>query len=98
MRVRIVSVAVILITVGLFTRAAVAQEAETPKASSNPAISWVNILKQKPDWYRSDDALRIADNVLLLQRESGGWPKNIDMAARLTEAAAADIASRKKEQ
>lgn len=29
------------------------------------------------------EAMRIADNLLLYQRESGGWPKNIDMAKPL---------------
>ena len=33
---------------------------------------------------QSDD-LRIADNILLYQRSSGGWPKNIDMAKPLGE-------------
>ncbi len=33
----------------------------------------------------SAEALRIADNVLLYQRESGGWPKNIDMARPLDD-------------
>ena len=43
------------------------------------------ILKQPSSWYGTSDALRIADNVLLYQRESGGWPKNIDMAAPLSD-------------
>jgi PelA/Pel-15E family pectate lyase len=39
---------------------------------------------QPPGWYSSPDAIRIADNVVLHQRESGGWPKNINKAAVLT--------------
>jgi len=46
-------------------------------------ISWNAALKQKPEWYASGEALRIADNVILYQRSSGGWPKNIDMAVVL---------------
>lgn len=53
--------------------------AQTQKSS----IAWKDALKQAPEWYRGDNALRIADNVLLYQRESGGWPKNIDMAKSL---------------
>jgi PelA/Pel-15E family pectate lyase len=43
-------------------------------------------VQNKPDeWYASAEALRIADNVLLYQRSSGGWPKNIDMAKPLSD-------------
>jgi PelA/Pel-15E family pectate lyase len=37
-------------------------------------------------WYRGDDAARVAENVLCYQRRSGGWPKNVDMAAELPPA------------
>ena len=48
-------------------------------------VRWNGILKQSPTWYATSDALRIADSVLLYQRNSGGWPKNIDMAAPLSD-------------
>ncbi len=54
-------------------------------ALSRAAISWDDCLKQTPEWYRTSEAVRIADNVLLYQRHTGGWPKNIDMAAVLSE-------------
>jgi PelA/Pel-15E family pectate lyase len=47
-------------------------------------IKWSECLKQSPSWYASDDAVRIALNVLQHQRESGGWPKGIDMTRALT--------------
>ena len=37
------------------------------------------MLEQPPAWYASDEARRLADNVLQYQRDSGGWPKDIDM-------------------
>lgn len=40
--------------------------------------------KEKPR-YKSDDFTRIADNVLLFQKDNGGWPKNYDMLAILTD-------------
>jgi len=58
-------------------------------------VAWKDCLDQKPKWYASEDATRIADNVLLYQRESGGWPKNIDMAVVLSELAKAAIAKEK---
>ena len=51
--------------------------------SDSGRIAWDDALGQEPDWYRGPEAIRIANNVLLYQHESGGWPKNIDMAQRL---------------
>jgi PelA/Pel-15E family pectate lyase len=49
-------------------------------------VSWNDVLEQKPLWYAVDEATRIANQVLLYQRENGGWDKNVDMAAMLTQA------------
>ena len=57
----------------------------------NKPISWKSCLSQKADWYGSEEAVRIADNVLLYQRTSGGWPKNIDMARVLNENEKSDL-------
>ncbi|MCU4162526.1 pectate lyase [Carboxylicivirga caseinilyticus] len=38
-----------------------------------------NILKQKPAWYKSNEATQIADNILLYQSDEGAWPKNTDI-------------------
>jgi len=48
-------------------------------------IKWREALGQKRDWYGSSEAARIAFNLISYQRESGGWPKNIDMAVVLSE-------------
>ena len=49
-------------------------------------LAWRQCQDQPPAWYRSAEAVRVADQVLLYQRRSGGWPKNIDMARALTDA------------
>src|SRR5688572_22288098 len=49
-------------------------------------VSWDDVLKQPKSWYAVDEATRIANQVVLYQRENGGWPKNVDMAAILTQA------------
>lgn len=53
------------------------------------ALEWKsgpgNILKQERAFYGGTEARRIAETVLLLQRECGGWPKNVDMVRRLGE-------------
>ena len=44
---------------------------------------------------QDNDDLRIADNMLLYQRSSGGWPKNIDMAKPLSESQRAAVLRQK---
>jgi PelA/Pel-15E family pectate lyase len=63
------------------------------EGGAHARIPWNQCLIQKPDFYASDEAVRIADNVLLYQRDMGGWPKGIDMAVLLSEA---DKASARK--
>lgn len=64
---------------------ATASCAQSEKKAS-AVISWRRCLSQKPDFYAGDEAIRIADNVLLYQRNTGGWRQNIDMAQVLSEA------------
>lgn len=49
--------------------------------------SWKSITENKDEkWFATDEAATIADNVLLYQRDIGGWPKNIQMQEKLTDA------------
>ena len=61
------------------------------------AVTWSACLDQKASWYKSEEAVRIADNVLLYQRECGGWPKNIDMASKLTATQTEELKKQKGE-
>jgi len=45
------------------------------------APKWNEILRQPADWYGTAEAQAVAENVLLFQTESGGWPKNVDMTS-----------------
>ncbi len=68
----------------------------------NPApvykpVAWEDVLKQSKDWYQTDEAARIADQVVLYQKDIGGWEKNIDMAAMLTEPEKAALVKSKTE-
>jgi len=48
--------------------------------------SWQYVASSMPEeWYGSDESLRVAENVLLYQRDAGGWPKNIRMHLPLTD-------------
>jgi PelA/Pel-15E family pectate lyase len=60
-----------------------------PASAQQPApamVAWGALLTQPAAWYGTPEAARIADNLLLYQRRTGGWPKNIDMTAVLTQA------------
>jgi PelA/Pel-15E family pectate lyase len=48
-------------------------------------VTWSEVFKQTPLWYQTDEAARIADQVILYQKENGGWEKNIDIALMLTK-------------
>ena len=37
------------------------------------------------EFFKTEEARRIGDQVLLFQRTTGGWPKNTDMVSRLTD-------------
>lgn len=46
-----------------------------------------NVMREtRKEFFQSDEARRIGDQILLYQRVSGAWPKNTDMARRLTDA------------
>lgn len=48
-------------------------------------VEWREALSQNSLWYQTDEAARVADQVILYQKDNGGWEKNIDMASMLTE-------------
>ncbi len=46
---------------------------------------WTRWIRNQPDeWFVTDEAKEIAENVLLYQKDAGGWPKNIPMHYRMT--------------
>lgn len=48
---------------------------------------WASIIRDNDSsWFATNEAKAIAENVLLYQRNIGGWPKNIQMQKPLTEA------------
>lgn len=60
------------------------------------AIAWKDAHGKAEEWYATVEALRMADNVVLYQRDSGGWPKNIEMAKTLSDREKAAILREKK--
>jgi hypothetical protein len=60
-------------------------------------IAWVDAQNKADEWYGTPEALRIADNVVLYQRVSGGWPKNIDMGKPFEESERASLLAQKRD-
>lgn len=65
--------------------------------SSKGTIAWEEALKQEADWYASAEAIRIANNLLVYQHPSGGWPKNMDMAQILSKTEVEGIRFKKQQ-
>jgi PelA/Pel-15E family pectate lyase len=60
-------------------------------------VSWGEVFRQQPLWYQTDEAARIADQVILYQKDNGGWEKNVDMSAMLTQKEKETIAAKKSD-
>lgn len=60
-------------------------------------VLWRDVFNQKPLWYQTDEAARIADQVLLYQKDNGGWEKNLDMALMLTRQEKDALAAKKSD-
>ena len=60
-------------------------------------VAWSEVLKQEPLWYQTDAAARIADQVVLFQKDNGGWEKNLDMTAMLTQREKEQLAAKKSD-
>lgn len=58
-------------------------------------VSWGgDILKMPALWYQTDEAARIGDQLLIYQKDNGGWEKNTDHAAMLTQAERTELAAK----
>ncbi|PRY10910.1 PelA/Pel-15E family pectate lyase [Pontibacter ummariensis] len=86
------SVALLLLCSASFTGYAGQCRNAGPVNTANAALArtvepvrWSRaLLKRDKKWYSSSEAVRIADNLLLYQRDNGGWNKNTDMAKPLS--------------
>jgi len=78
---------------------AVVIAADADGESKPPAhVTWGRCLSRRAAFYAGDEAIRIADNVLLYQRNTGGWPKNREIASVLTEQEKAKLRRDKRKE
>ncbi|TDW48022.1 pectinesterase [Flavobacterium sp. 270] len=65
--------------------------------AQNTYKRWPDIIrKNDASWFGTPEAKKIAENVLLYQRNIGGWPKNIQMQDELTPKQQKDLLEIKK--
>ncbi|MFC4479964.1 pectate lyase [Flavobacterium chungangensis] len=65
--------------------------------AQNTYKRWSEIIrKSDAAWFATADAKRVSENVLLYQRDIGGWPKNIQMQDELNEKQKKDLIALKK--
>jgi pectinesterase len=84
-----------LILIFFFAVGSLTLQAQKPLAER----SWSSVASGMPDeWYGSDESVRVAENVLLYQRNLGGWPKNTPFHLPLSETEKAKILKEKSSQ
>lgn len=66
---------------GLILAAVVLIGAGAADVATAASFPWRTLATRPDDWYRSDEARRLAENVLSQQSDRGDWPKNIDTSA-----------------
>jgi len=65
--------------------------------AQNTYKKWPDIIRKNDNaWFASAEAKKIAENVLLYQRNIGGWPKNIQMQQELSPQQQKDLIELKK--
>ena len=75
----------VILLITLLANSAVAQKTISER-------SWSSVAMGMPDeWYGSEESKTVAENVLLYQREIGGWPKNIPFHKPLSEVEKATV-------
>lgn len=61
-------------------------EKSIKKQDHGKVTNWNKFIESKDDaWFATDEAKVVAENVLLYQRDFGGWPKNTQMQAPLSD-------------
>lgn len=67
----------ILFIFGIFSVSVYAQKQEKESQEDYLKLSWKHVATKMPaDWYGTNEAKLVAENVLLCQKEIGGWAKN----------------------
>ena len=72
MRIKIIALCLLLMT----TTISLAQNKQT-RSDNLLKMRWSSVAtRMSPEWYSSEEAKKVAETVLLFQKEIGGWEKN----------------------
>lgn len=75
-----------------------AQKADNTYKNKQSYKDWPKLAsKLDDDFFQTEEAIRIGENVLLYQQITGGWPKNIFIPAELNEQERAEALTQKKD-
>lgn len=89
---------ILILVATLLTCSALAQN-ETGKSSGYLGKRWGEVATRMPaDWYGSEEAKLVAENVMLAQKDMGGWEKNKPYHQAFTEEEKAEYARTKSEK
>jgi len=91
-------ITVALIAVSLSGAAQNRRGERLPASDYHPGFrEWKHLARSaKDDFFKTDEARTFGDNVLLYQRDAGGWPKNHAMHRPLTDAQKDSVRAEKK--
>lgn len=85
-----------LIPVGLFFLFSYCLSGQTDIHTGITDLPWKKVASGMPkSWYGSEESIKVAENVLLFQRDIGGWPKNIAFHLTLNESERATVQHQK---
>ena len=86
---------IILLILLMICHSMTAQPRRDRRPSGNR--SWRNTLNEtRPDFFKTEEARRIGQQLILWQRCTGGWPKNIDMVSPMTDEQKQKVAADKQ--
>lgn len=86
---------VILLILLMICQSMTAQPRRERRPSGNR--SWRSTLNEtRPDFFKTEEARRIGQQLILWQRCTGGWPKNIDMVTPMTNEQKQKVAADKQ--
>ncbi|WP_437757424.1 pectate lyase [Sorangium sp. So ce1389] len=54
-----------------------------PATAPGSTVAWSDVNSQEPEWYSTEEALHIAENIVYYQNKTGGWSPPIDMTNRI---------------
>lgn len=96
---KIIPLICLLLTTFTLTTTSISAQTEKEKSDDYLSMNWKQVATKMPaEWYGSEDAKKVAENVLLTQKDIGGWAKNKPYHHIFTDAEKAAFIKSKSEE